>query len=187
MRPSLATDQLLSWLLTYISFVVDHRWTFRSIIDIAIDSIHIGRRIFSVNHSGARCLQPRVHRDLHACSTRYLMSWHGISKHQNTAEFRRNCRAEYGIVTWRTIYSNIAMGNSTHFDLFSSEDRYIFCEWCRSALCWQSDSTSPSDERWHSQQHWALAGRTADVGGTCGPLAPGSNRYFKTTWKQMIN
>ena len=57
MRPSLATDRL-SWLLTYISFVVDHRWTFRSIIDIAIDSIHIGRRIFSVNHSGARYLQP---------------------------------------------------------------------------------------------------------------------------------
>ena len=35
----------------------------------------------------------------------------------------------------------IAMRNSTHFDLFSSEDRYIFCERCR------SDSTSPSDER----------------------------------------
>ena len=71
-----------------------------------IDSIHIGRRVFSVNHSDARCLQPRVHRDPHACATRYLMSWHGISKHQNTGEFRRNCRAEYGIVTWRTIYSN---------------------------------------------------------------------------------
>ena len=75
MRPSLATDRL-SWLLTYISFVVDHRWTFRSIIDIAIDRIHTGRRIFSVNHSGARCLQPRVHRDPHAWATRYLMSWH---------------------------------------------------------------------------------------------------------------
>ena len=47
-----------------------------------------------------------VHRDPHACATRYLISWHGISKHQNTAEFRRNCRAEYGIITWRTIYSN---------------------------------------------------------------------------------
>ena len=104
-RPLLATDRL-SWLLSYISFVVDHGWTFRSIIDIAIDSIHIGRRIFSVNHSGARCLQPRVHRDPHACTTRCLMSWHGISKHQNTGEFCRNCRAEYGIVTWRTIYSN---------------------------------------------------------------------------------
>ena len=58
MRPSLATDHL-SWLvLTHISFVVDHRWTFRSIIDIAIDSTHIGRRIFSMNLSGARCLQP---------------------------------------------------------------------------------------------------------------------------------
>ena len=55
-RASLATDRL-SWLLTYISFVVYHRWTFRSIINIAIDSIHIGRRIFSVNHSRARCLQ----------------------------------------------------------------------------------------------------------------------------------
>ena len=75
MRPSLVTDRL-SWLLTYISFVVDHRWTLRSIIDIAIDSIHIGRRIFSVNHSGARCLQPRLHRDPHACATRHLMSWH---------------------------------------------------------------------------------------------------------------
>ena len=72
MRPSLATDRL-SWLLTYISFVVNHRWTFRSIIDVAMDSIHIERRIFSVNHSGAWCLQPRVHRDLHACATRYLM------------------------------------------------------------------------------------------------------------------
>ena len=30
----------------------------------------------------------------------------GISKHQNTGEFRLNRRAEYGIVTWRTIYSN---------------------------------------------------------------------------------
>ena len=30
----------------------------------------------------------------------------GISKHQNTGEFCQNCRAEYGIVTWRTIYSN---------------------------------------------------------------------------------
>ena len=76
MRPSLATDQLSWLLLTYISFVVDHRWTFRSIIDIAIDSIHIGRRIFSVNHSGAQCLQLRVHRDPHACATRYLISWH---------------------------------------------------------------------------------------------------------------
>ena len=64
------------YLLTYISFVADHRWTFRSIIDVAIDSFHIGRRIFSVNHSGARCLQPRVHRDPHACAIRYLMSWH---------------------------------------------------------------------------------------------------------------
>ena len=142
MRPSLATDRL-SWLLTYISFVVDHRWTFRSIIDITIDSIQIGRRIFSVNHSGARCLQPRVHRDPHAWATRYLMSWHGISKHQNTGEFRRNCRAEYGIVTWRTIYINakyysfpsILLGRPVYF------------------LCLQSDSTSPSDERWHSQQH----------------------------------
>ena len=89
-----------------ISFVVDHRRTFRSIIDIAIDSIHIRRRIFSVNHSGARCLQPLVHQEPHACATRYLMSWHGISKHQNTGQFRRNCKAEYGIVTWRTIYSN---------------------------------------------------------------------------------
>ena len=105
MRQSLATDRL-SWLLTYISFVIDHPWTFKSIIDIAIDSIHIGRRIFSVNHSGARCLQPRVHQDPHACATRYLMSWHWISKHQNTGEFRQNCRAEYGIVTWRMIYSN---------------------------------------------------------------------------------
>ena len=104
-RPSLATDPL-SWLLTYISFVVDHQWTVRLIIDIAIDSIHIGRRIFSVNHSGAQCLQPPVHRDLHACATQYLISWHGISKHQNTGEFCRNCRAEYGIASWRTIYSN---------------------------------------------------------------------------------
>ena len=81
---SLATDRL-SWLLTYISFVADHRWTFRSIIDIVIDSIHIGRRIFSVNHSGARCLQPRVNRDPHTCVTIYLMSWHSwdfkTSKH----------------------------------------------------------------------------------------------------------
>ena len=102
MRPSLATDRLCFW---HISFVVDHRWTFGSIINIAINSIHIGRRIFSVNRSGARCLQPRGHRDPHACATRYLMSC-GISKHQNTGEFRQNCRAEYGIVTWRMIYSN---------------------------------------------------------------------------------
>ena len=32
-------------------------------------------------------------------------AWHGISKHQNTGEFRRTCRSKYGIVTWRTIYS----------------------------------------------------------------------------------
>ena len=107
-RPSLATDQLLSWLLTYISFVVDHRWTFRSIIDIGIDSIHIGRRIFSVNHSGAPCLQLSTSGSARMRDTvpYQLMSWHGISKHQNTAEFRRNCRAEYGIITCRTIYSN---------------------------------------------------------------------------------
>ena len=73
MRPSLATDRL-TWLLTYISFVIDHRWIFRSIIDIAIDSIHIERRIFSVNHSGSWCLQPLVHRDPHACVTRYLIT-----------------------------------------------------------------------------------------------------------------
>ena len=91
------------------------------------------------------------HRDPHACATRYLMSWHpwdfkNIKTPGSSAgEF---CRAEYGIV---------AMRNSTHFDLFSSEDRYIFCERCH------SDSTSPSDERWHSQQHWAPAGRTTDV------------------------
>ena len=73
---------------------------------VIIDSIHIGRQIFSLNHSGARCLQPRVHLDPHACATRYLMWWHRISKYQNTGEFRRNCWAEYGVVTWRTICSN---------------------------------------------------------------------------------
>ena len=186
MRPSLATDQLLSWLLTYISFVVDHWWAFRSIIDIAIDSIHIGRRIFSVNHSGAQCLQPRVHRDPHACATRYLMSWHGISKHQNTAEFRRNCRAEYGIVTWRTIYSN-AKWYSFRSILLGRPVYFLWTMPLGPALCLLSDSTSPSDERWHSQQHWAPAGRTADVAGACDPLAPWSNRYFKTTWKQIIH
>ena len=125
MRPSLATDRLSWLLLTNISFVVDHRWTFRSIIDIAIDSIHIGRRIFSVNHSGVQCLQPaRVQRDRHACATRYLMSLRGISKHQNTGEFRRNCRQNMGL---KPDERYIAIRNSTHFDLFSSEDRYIFC------------------------------------------------------------
>ena len=105
-RPSLANDRL-SWLLTYISFVVDHRWTFRSIIDIAIDSVHIGRRIFSVNHSSALCLQPRIHRDpTHARHATLCRGTRGISRHQNTGEIRRNCTAEYGIVAWRTIYSN---------------------------------------------------------------------------------
>ena len=77
------------------------------------------------------------------------------------------------------------MRNSTHFDLFSSEDRYIFCERCRSVY----NPTPPfhrtlTDERWHSQQHWALAGRTADMAGRMCPATPGSNRCFKTTWKQ---
>ena len=133
MRPLLATDRL-SWLLTYISFVVDHRWTFRSTIDIAINHIHIGRRIFSVNHSGAWCLQPcnpeYIGISTHARHATLCPGTRGISKHQNTGEFRRNCRVEYGIVTWRYI----AMWNSTHFDLFSSEDWYIFCEQYRSVL-----------------------------------------------------
>ena len=141
MRPSLATDRL-SWLLTYLSFVADHRWTFRSIIDITIDSIRIGRRIFSVNHSGARCLQPRVHRDPHACATRYLMSWHGISKHQNTGEFHRNCRHNMGL---QPDERYIAMRNSTHFDLFSSEDLYIFCVYNPTPpVHWTKDDTASS-------------------------------------------
>ena len=185
MRPSLATD-LLSWLLTYISFVVDHRWTFRSIIDNAIDSIDIGRRIFSVNHSGCPVFTtPSTSGSARMRDTVPYVLARDFKTSKTSGESRRNCRAEYGIVTWRTIYSN---ANSTHFDLFSSEHRYIFCERCRSALCLQSDSTSPSDERWHSQQHWALAGRTADVAGSMWPASPpGSNRYFKTTWKQIIH
>ena len=120
---------------SYISFVVDRRRTFRSIIDIAIDRIHIGTRIFSVNHSGVRCLQPRVHRDPHACATRYLMSWHGISKHKNTREFHRNCRAEYGIVTWRTIYSN-AKSYSFRTILLGRPVCFLWTV----TLCLQSDS-----------------------------------------------
>ena len=139
-RPSVATD-LISWLLTYISFVVDHRWTFRSIIDTVIDSIHIGRWIFSVNHSRARCLQSRVHRDPHAWPTRYLMFWHGISKHQNTGEFRRNCRAEYGIVTWQTIYSNakwysfrsILLGRPVYF-LWKVPFSSVFTIWLHQSI-----------------------------------------------------
>ena len=75
------------------------------------------------------------------------------------------------------------MRNSTHFDLFSSEDRYIFCERCRLALCLQSDSTSPSDERWYSQQHLALAGRTADVAGRIWPASPQELSLFQNNMK----
>ena len=42
-------------------------------MDIAIDSIHIGGRIFSVNHNGTLRLQSRVDRDPHAFATRYLV------------------------------------------------------------------------------------------------------------------
>ena len=78
------------WL--YISFAVNHRWTFRSIIDIAIDSIHIGGLIFSVNHSGALCLQSPSTSGSARMRDTLPCAWQGISKHQNTVEFRRNCR-----------------------------------------------------------------------------------------------
>ena len=178
MRPSLATDWL-SWLLTYISFVVDHRWTFRSIIDIGIDSIHIKRQIFSVNHSGARCLQPCVHWDLHACATRYLMSWHGVSKHRNTGEFRQNCRQNMGL---QPDERYIAMWNSTHFDLFSWEDWYIFCVYNLTPPFHRTkDDTASSTALGGSWPHYGCDWLHV------APLAPGSNRYFKTTWKQMIH
>ena len=74
--------------LTYISFVVDHRGTFRSIIDIAIDSIHIGSRLFSVNHSGI-CTHAR-HATLCPGTRR-------ISKQQNTGESAENAGQNMGV------------------------------------------------------------------------------------------
>ena len=101
-------------------------------------------------------------------ATRYLMSWHGISKHQYTWEFRRNCREDYGIVTWRTIYSNAKWYSFRSILL----GRPVYFLWMVLLVCLQSDSASPSDERWHSQQHWALAGRTADVADCMWPASP---------------
>ena len=174
------TDRL-SWLLTYISFVVDRQWTFRSIIDIAIDNIHIGRRIFSVNHSGAQCLQPQVHRDPHACATRYFYVLAPVGfKNIKTPEISAKTTGQ-NMGLWPD-ERYVAMRNGTHFDLFSSEDRYIFCERCRSTIPTppvhrRKDDTASSTGRYLAAPRMWLA--------ACGPLA--SNRYFKTTWKQMIH
>ena len=154
------------WL--YISFAINHRWTFRSIIDIAIDSIHIGGRIFSVNHSGVLCFQSWVHRDPHACATRYLVPRTGFQNIKTPGSSAETAGQNTGLLPDKRY---IAMRNSSHFDLFSSEDRYIFCEWCHSVF-YNLDSTSPSDER-HRPQHSALTGRTADVTGRMWSASPG--------------
>ena len=67
------------------------------------------------------------------------MSWHGISKYQNTGEFRRFCRAEYGIVTWRRI-SDQKLG--------SGAINYIV--WWVGLLedCWHSINTYWSNRIW---------------------------------------
>ena len=45
--------------------------------------IHLGRPIFSVNHSGASLyIQSRLR--MRACAIRYIVSWHGISKHPSS-------------------------------------------------------------------------------------------------------
>ena len=156
MRPSLATDRL-SCLLTYISFVVDHRWTFRSIIDIAIDS-------FAHWKTDILCESQR-------CPVFTTPSTSGSARMRDTLP--------YVLATWDfktsqhrgvppKLQGRIWDCNLTNdiISIYSLEDRYIFCERCR------SDSTSQSDERWHSQRHWALAGRTTDVTGRMWPANP---------------
>ena len=73
------------------------------------------------------------------------------------------------------------MRNSNHFDLFSPEDRYIFCVYNPTPPVHRTNSDTASSTP------WALAGRTADVTGRMWPASPGSNRYLKTTRKQMIH
>ena len=99
-RPSLTTDRL-SWLLTVlrdISFAVNHRWTFRSIIDIAIDSIHIGGRIF-LWITAVPCVYKisRVHRDPHACATRYLVPGTGFQNINTPGSFAETAGQNTGL------------------------------------------------------------------------------------------
>ena len=53
MRPLLATDRISLGFWLNISFVVNYRGAFRSIVAIAIDLLTFGRPIFPRNHSGA--------------------------------------------------------------------------------------------------------------------------------------
>ena len=171
MRPSLATNRL-SWLLSYISFVVDHRWTFRSIIDIAIDSIHIGRRIFSENHSGARCLQHLVHQDPHAWVTRYLMSW--LARDFKTSKHRGVPLKLQGRIWDCNLTDDIYQCEIVLILIYSPQKTGIFSA-NGAALVYNPIPPvhrTLTDERWHSQQHWALAGRTADVAGRMCPASP---------------
>ena len=180
------TDRL-SWLFSYISFVVDHRWTFRSIIDIAIVSIHIGRQIFSENHSGARCLQPRVHRDPHACATRYLMSW--LARDFKTSKHRKVPPKLQGRIWDCNLTNDIKQCEIVLISIYFPPKTGIFSVNV-AALCtirlhqsigpWRTkdDTASSTGHKLAAPRMWLAA---------CVPLAPGSNRCFKTTWKQMID
>ena len=64
MRPSLATDRISLGFWLNISFVVNYRWVFRSIVAIAIDLLTSEDRYFlwiTVLPLPRRCLQSRQH------------------------------------------------------------------------------------------------------------------------------
>ena len=115
----MATVQL-SWLLTYISFVVDRRWTFRSIIDIAIENIHIKRQIYFLWITAV----PGVYNPeyigirTHArhCTLCPGTGFQNINTPGSSAE---TAGQNIGL---QPDERHTAMRNSTHFDLFSAED-----------------------------------------------------------------
>ena len=86
-----------------IGFAVNHRWTFRSMVDIAIDLFTSEDRYFLWITAVPLCVynldciwDPRV------CATRYLVtSWDF-----NTPKFYRNYREKYGTLTRRPIHNN---------------------------------------------------------------------------------
>ena len=158
----------LSWLLSYISFVVDHPWTFRSILRSIVFTLEDGYFLWI---TAVPCVYNPEYIGIRTHAQHGTlcpgMGFQNIKTPGNSAETAgQNIRCEIVLIS---IYSPRKTGISSVNG---------------ATLCLQSDSTSPSDERWHSQQHWALAGRTVDV---AGPLSPRSNCYFKTTWKQMIH
>ena len=107
---------------------------------VLLQLLSIHDRAVGVTNLGVLLLCSQVHRDPHACATRYLVPGMGFQNINTPGSSAETAGQNTGSLPDERY---IAMRNRSHFGLFSSEDRYIYCERCRSVFY----TLHPSDER----------------------------------------